>query len=190
MLRTPILLVEDMSSSAKSKPSKSQTPVFRRSFNALLIASTLALPGAAGAQALRDPLSIPARTVSCRDDGFVVRSPLKAAAHWFEIGLEKEPNDRAVQIAFDSTGTPQVMAVYQWTENESRNELIGVGVRFVGDSVTGWRVRSPSGDSLAPQVATKDGRKIGVYRESLDPQSLREARVLANWLWGHRCAGR
>jgi hypothetical protein len=162
--------------------------VLRWSFSGVLLASTLAFSRAAGAQLLRDPFLIPADTVSCHDNGFVVQPPLQKPARWFDLLLEKEPNDRTVKIAFDSIGTPEFLELYQSTATASRSELIALAVAFAGDSVRGWRWRVTQGDSLAPQVTTKAGTKMGLYqRELLDRQSLREARRLANWLWGNRC---
>lgn len=137
-----------------------------------------------------DPLRLPEQTLRCR-----VLSPderpnhgLYSVALHFEEG-EDMKNDRTLEAAFDLIGSPVILVV---VANEPRSPLgpitHALTFRFsaVGQSA-GFQVikdLDPRSDTTRNSDHSSDGRPDP---EPLSAAIVAQARVLAAWLWSHRC---
>ena len=150
-----------------------------KSFSKHWLASVLIL-GAVDANAQAgnpfNPFAQPGDTLLCRvlptaevPPGMVVLE--------FDVGTAKV-DDRLIRAGYDSAGTPTLVVM---TATEKRADADPVMHGFVMHFPKG---EAPSGLHMIPNA---DGTTEPTRSDSLSADALSKARVLAVWLWDHRC---
>lgn len=137
-----------------------------------------------------DAFALPSSRLLCKAVEPPSRNSPTGAAFEYQFKDGIEPNDRNITVKFDSTGSPISLIMERWEEPSSAYMQESVlGVAFTRDSATGLRSRLRTDKGSAPGARTAGDSLSGWHaREPLSKDELAQARVLARWLWEHRCA--
>ena len=138
------------------------------------------------------PLGLPRTKLLCHT---LPRSPSDTSITYATALRFEEANDfndsRVMDAAYDSAGTPVYLSVLATRAGPRREPVAdAIVVRFgSAGSAAGLRVRTSNSDSTGAK-GKESG--LGSAAPALVPMSLAEAsqaRILAVWLWSHRCTG-
>lgn len=132
------------------------------------------------------PYGVPTGPIACRIHSGAGRD---SALVGYEFVDRIATTTRVSAIAYDTSGHPMA-AVFILTADDSSmiDDKIVIRVDLAG-STGGLRFAARNGgiDSLLPRQKSRSGQLLPVGATELREDDVRQLRVLAEWLWKHRC---